>query len=101
MATANGTGKTHISIALGTTLINQGKRVRVRNAVDLINALIAEQAGGNTGKIIKQPTALDCVIIDELGYIPFPKSGGSFVRRGIDPPDQFLLRLTSPDQQIV
>jgi DNA replication protein DnaC len=47
-----GTGKTHISIALGTSLVNQGKRVRFHNAVDLINALIAEQADGNTGKII-------------------------------------------------
>ena len=76
---ANGTGKTHISIALGTNLVNRGKRVRFYNAVDLINALIAEQAEGNTGKIIKQLTALDCVIIDELGYIPFPKSGGSLL----------------------
>jgi len=74
-----GTGKTHISIALGTNLVNRGKRVRFHNAVDLINALIAEQAEGNTGKIIKQLTALDCVIIDELGYIPFPKSGGSLL----------------------
>jgi len=74
-----GTGKTHISIALGTNLVNRCKRVRFHNAVDLINALIAEQAEGNAGKIIKQLTALDCVIIDELGYIPFPKSGGSLL----------------------
>jgi DNA replication protein DnaC len=89
-----GTGKTHISIALGTNLVNRGKRVRFYNAVDLINALIAEQAEGNTGrgkhrpretqpkssgKIIRQLTALDCVIIDELVYIPFPKSGGSLL----------------------
>ncbi|KPQ06842.1 MAG: DNA replication protein [Rhodobacteraceae bacterium HLUCCA12] len=74
-----GTGKTHISIALGTSLVNQGKRVRFYNAVDLINALILEQAEGNTGKIIRQLTALECVIIDELGYIPFPKSGGSLL----------------------
>lgn len=39
-----GTGKTHISIALGTSLVNRGKRVRFYNAVDLINALIQEQA---------------------------------------------------------
>jgi DNA replication protein DnaC len=50
-----GTGKTHISIALGTNLVNRGKRVRFYNAVDLINALIAEQAEGNTGKIINPP----------------------------------------------
>ena len=53
--------------------------VRFYNAVDLSNALIAEQAEGNTGNIIRQLTALDCVIIDELGYIPFPKSGGSLL----------------------
>ncbi len=74
-----GTGKTHIAIALGTTLINQGKKVRFFNAVDLINALIREQADGNAGKIIRQLTPLDCVIIDELGYIPFPKSGGALL----------------------
>ena len=33
------------------------------NAVDLINALIKEQAEGNAGKIIRQLSALDCVII--------------------------------------
>ena len=74
-----GTGKTHIAIALGTTLINSGKKARFFNAVDLINALIKEQADGNAGKIIRQLSALDCVIIDELGYIPFPKSGGALL----------------------
>jgi DNA replication protein DnaC len=74
-----GTGKTHIAIALGTTLINNGKKARFFNAVDLINALIREQADGNAGKIIRQLTPLDCVIIDELGYIPFPKSGGALL----------------------
>ncbi len=69
-------------------LVNQGKRVRFHNAVDFIRALIAEQAEGNTGKIIKQLTALDCVIIDELGYIPFPKSGGFLLFH----PDQQTLR---------
>lgn len=42
-----GTGKTHIAIALGTALINNGKKARFFNAVDLINALIKEQADGN------------------------------------------------------
>ena len=74
-----GTGKTHIAIALGTALINQGKKARFHNAVDLINALIREQAEGNAGKIIRQLTQMDCVIIDELGYIPFPKSGGALL----------------------
>ena len=54
---------------------DQGKKARFHNAVDLINALIREQAEGNAGKIIRQLTQMDCVIIDELGYIPFPKEG--------------------------
>jgi len=74
-----GTGKTHIAIALGTTLINHGRKARFHNAVDLINALIKEQAEGNAGKIIRQLSQMDCVIIDELGYIPFPKSGGALL----------------------
>jgi len=49
-----GTGKTHIAIALGVELINQNKKIRFYNAVDLINILIKEQAEGNSGKIIRQ-----------------------------------------------
>ncbi len=74
-----GTGKTHVAIALGTALINAGKKARFYNAVDLINALIKEQAIGDTGKIIRQISQTHCLIIDELGYIPFPKSGGALL----------------------
>ena len=74
-----GTGKTHISIALGTALIQQSKKVRFHNTVDLINALIKEQTEGNAGRIAKQLCQVDCVILDELGYIPFPKSGSALL----------------------
>ncbi len=74
-----GTGKTHIASALGATLVNQRRRVRFFNTVDLINALISEQNEGKAGKIVKQLEAVDCVIIDELGYIPFPHSGGALL----------------------
>ena len=76
---SSGTGKTHIAFTLGTTLINNGEKARFFNSVDLINALIKEQADGNAGKIIRQLLALDGVIIDELGYIPFPKSGDALL----------------------
>ena len=55
------------------------KKVRFYNAVDLINALIKEQAVGDAGKIIRQISQTHCLIIDELGYIPFPKSGGALL----------------------
>ena len=60
-------------------MVNNGKEARFFNAVDLINALMKEQADANAGQIIRQLSALDCVIIDELGYIPFPKSGGALL----------------------
>ncbi len=74
-----GTGKTHIAIAVTTALVYNGKKARFYNAVDLINALIKEQGEGKSGKIIRQCSQSHCVIIDELGYIPFPKSGGALL----------------------
>ncbi len=71
-----GTGKTHIATALGTDLIQRGHKIRFFDCVDLINLLIKEEAEGKTGRIEKQLVNADCVILDELGYIPFPKSGG-------------------------
>ena len=57
------------------SVINNGKKARVFNAVDLIK----EQVEGNAGKIIQQLSVLNYVIIDEPGYIPFPKSSGALL----------------------
>ncbi len=74
-----GTGKTHLSIALGTALVHQNKRVRFFNVVDLVNVLIKEQTAGNPGQMARRLSPVDAVILDELGYIPFPKSGGALL----------------------
>ena len=41
--------------------------------------MIKEQNEGRTGKLLKTLSSVDCVILDELGYIPFPKSGGALL----------------------
>ena len=74
-----GTGKTHTAIALGTELVERKKKVRFYNAVDLINLLIKEQSDNKQGYLVRKLQYVDCVIIDELGYIPFPKSGGALL----------------------
>ena len=79
LAGGTGTGKTHIAIALGTALIQRGMRIRFYNAVDLINMLIQEQSDNKQGRLVKRLELMDCIIIDELGYIPFPKSGGALL----------------------
>jgi DNA replication protein DnaC len=74
-----GTGKTHFATALGVAAIHQSKRVRFFNAVDLVNQLEREKQQGKTGNLTKQLVQIDAVILDELGYLPFPASGGALL----------------------
>jgi DNA replication protein DnaC len=74
-----GTGKTHVATALGVAAIHQGKRVRFFNAVDLVNQLEREKQQGKAGNLAKQLVQIDAVILDELGYLPFPASGGALL----------------------
>lgn len=74
-----GTGKTHFATALGVAAIHQGKRVRFFNTVDLVNQLEREKQQAKTGNLAKQLVQFDAVILDELGYLPFPASGGALL----------------------
>lgn len=74
-----GTGKTHLATALGVAAIHQGKRVRFYNAVDLVNLLEKEKQQGKAGLLARQLVQMDAVILDELGYLPFPESGGALL----------------------
>jgi DNA replication protein DnaC len=74
-----GTGKTHLATAIGVAAIHQGKRVRFYNAVDLVNQLEREKSRGKVGNLAKQLCLVDAVILDELGYLPFPASGGALL----------------------
>ncbi|PHV10145.1 ATPase [Chitinimonas sp. BJB300] len=74
-----GTGKSHLATALGVAAIHQGKRVRFYNAVDLVNQLEREKQQGRAGSLAKQLIQIDAVILDELGYLPFPASGGALL----------------------
>ena len=74
-----GTGKTHLATALGVAAIHQGKRLRFYNAVALVNQLEREKQQGKAGNLAKQLLHIDAVILDELGYLPFPDSGGALL----------------------
>jgi DNA replication protein DnaC len=74
-----GTGKTHIAIALAIAAIHLGKRVRFYNAVDLVNQLEKEKQLGKAGSLAKRLVQIDAIVIDELGYLPFPQSGGALL----------------------
>ena len=74
-----GTGKTHLATAMGVAAIHKSKRVRFYNAVDLVNELEREKQVGKTGGIARKLIQVDAVIVDELGYLPFPESGGALL----------------------
>ena len=75
-----GTGKTHLSTAIGVGGITRhGKRVRFYSTVDLVNALEREKAEGRSGRIANALLHVDLVILDELGYLPFSQAGGALL----------------------
>ena len=74
-----GTGKSHLSIAIGANCVRNGARVRFFTAIDLVNQLEAEARAGKAGRLADQLVRVDLVILDELGYLPFPVSGGQML----------------------
>jgi len=74
-----GTGKTHLATALGIAAIHHGKRIRFFNVVDLVNLLEQEKQLNKTGNLARRLIQFDAVILDELGYLPFPESGGALL----------------------
>ncbi len=74
-----GTGKTHLAIAIARHLIQQGQRGRYFNVVDLVNQLEQEKLSGRGGKLAESLARLDIVVLDELGYLPFSRSGGQLL----------------------
>lgn len=53
--------------------------MRFYNAVDLVNQLEKEKQLGRAGSLAKRLIQIDAIIIDELGYLPFPESGGALL----------------------
>ncbi len=74
-----GTGKTHLATAIGIAAIHEGKRVRFYNAVDLVNQLQMEKQMDKVGSLARKLLLVDAIILDELGYLPFPESGGAML----------------------
>lgn len=66
-----GLGKTHLAIGIARACCQQGFRVRFVTAAALVNELAAAQQEYRLNKLLKQFRALDLVVVDELGYLPF------------------------------
>ena len=66
-----GTGKTHLSIALGVKACMQGINVKFYTAANLSNELIEAQDNHKLMRLEKQLSKAELLIIDELSYLTF------------------------------
>jgi DNA replication protein DnaC len=76
---SSGTGKTHVASSIGYSAVHKGYKVKFWNLVDLVNMLEKEKESGSTGDIIRKSEKFDLIILDELGYLPFSKTGGQLL----------------------
>lgn len=75
----SGTGKTHLAISIGVSLIRQGHKVRFWNLVDLVNELEREKQEHKPGGVQRKLKGYSLVILDELGYLPFTTQGAQLL----------------------
>ena len=74
-----GTGKTHLSIALGLAACQRGYHVKFVTAAGLVNELVEARNEKRLLKLQKQLAKVSLLLIDELGYIPFSKTGAELL----------------------
>lgn len=79
-----GTGKTHLSIALGLKACMQGLNVRFYTAANLSNELIEALDGLRLLKLEKQIASCDLLIIDEMSYLTFNRHQSELLFKVID-----------------
>jgi DNA replication protein DnaC len=74
-----GTGKTHLATALGFAACSQGKRVRFLTATGLVTQLLEARENRQLQRLTRQFQRQDLMILDELGYVPFSKTGAELL----------------------
>ena len=74
-----GTGKTHVSIALGMAACRAGHKVRFFTAASLVNRLEEAQKQYQLDRLLTQLDRTDLLICDELGYLSFSRTGAELL----------------------
>jgi DNA replication protein DnaC len=74
-----GTGKTHLASALGLAICRLARRVRFMTAAGLVTQLEEAQQQHRLDRLLTQLDRLDLLIIDELGYLSFSRSGAELL----------------------
>jgi len=75
----SGTGKTHLASALGFAGCMQGRKVRFFTVKALVTHLIEMTEQRQLERTLRQLERQDVLILDELGYVPFTKTGAELL----------------------
>lgn len=75
----SGTGKTHLAIALGIEMIQIGYKTKFITASQLVEELLMANEEHKLGAFEKKWLKFDVIIVDELGYVPFSKTGAELL----------------------
>lgn len=75
----SGVGKTHIASALAYEACRKGMKVKFFTAAGLINELLAAQQEYKLNRLERQYLGYQLVVVDELGYVPFSKTGAELL----------------------
>ena len=72
-----GTGKSHLSIALGVEAVKAGRSVYFVTLADLVGALAKAEREGALREKIRFFCRFSLLIVDEIGYLPVIPGGGN------------------------
>ena len=75
----SGTGKTHLALALALSACQNGFRVKFTTAAALVNEMIEARDEKRLLRLQKQTAGVNLLIIDELGFVPFSKTGAELL----------------------
>jgi len=74
-----GTGKTHLACALAFSACAHGRKVRYHTVTGLVTELVECREERRLQRLQKQLQRLDLLVLDELGYVPFTKTGAQLL----------------------
>lgn len=74
-----GTGKTHLAIALGVEAARRRYRVAFFRAADLVRELFEARDTRTLGRLHRRVQRAALLVIDELGFVPFDRTGGELL----------------------
>jgi DNA replication protein DnaC len=72
-----GTGKTHLSLALGVEAVKAGRSVYFGSLADIIATLSKAEREGILRERIRYFCRFSLLIVDEIGYLPLTPGGGN------------------------